>query len=343
MTSQLVSTTIRRANRNRMLWSAAGLIAVLVAGVVSLRYLTNFFAGPRNIDHAELLGLQDAASLDRYWVSVTGDDVVDRIGTEVTTGRYGSKSTTAYYQALIVDNRLLLVADQDVTAETTYTGALIPIDSETMSDIVTPTEADNDIEGAFLPYMLETDDFRFPGYIGFAVGGVVLALSLFGLTTALQRSDIAKHPIMKRLARHGEATVVISDLENELIAPRWSHGKLKLTQNWLAQTNSADFNAMRLNEVVWMYKHVTQRRVNGVPAGKTFAVHILDSHGHKIEATGKNENEVNTMIEGIHTAIPWVLTGYDAELEKAWKSNRAAVVNAVAQRRQSTLAQAASF
>lgn len=340
MMSQTVATTIRRANRNRMLWSAAGLILVLAVGVFNLRYLSNFFAGPRDIDHAELLALKDPESLSRYWVTVSGDDVIDGIGTEETTGRYGSKSTTAYYQALVIDERALLVADNNATADKSYTGTLVPIDSGVQTDIIDPVESENDLKGIFLPYMLETDDFRFPGYIGFVVGGVILAFSLYGLVSGIQRGDVSKHPIFKRLARHGEPIVVISDVENELIAPRWSHGKLMVTQNWLVQANAANFNAMRLNEVMWLYKHVTQRRVNGIPAGKTFALHIHDSHGHKIEATGKNENDINTMIEGVYAATPWALVGFDKEIEKAWKSNRAAVINAVDQRRQGALAEA---
>ena len=165
----------------------------------------------------------------------------------------------------------------------------------------------------------------------------MLAASGYGLFSALSYGDGAKHPISKRLARHGDVPVVVSEIENELVMPRWSHGKLHTTANWLVYAPGADFQAMRLPEVAWLYKHMTQRRTYGIPVGKTFAAHIFDSHGQKIEMTAKNERDVEAILEGAVQAAPWAIVGYDKEIEKTWNKNRAAVVEMVNQRRQQAL------
>jgi len=178
---------------------------------------------------------------------------------------------------------------------------------------------------------------RLMGYIGLGIGALMLAANSHGLFLALSYGDTAKHPISKRLARHGYLPVVVSQIENELAVPCWSHGKLHATANWLVYAPGADFQAMRLSEVVWLYKRVIQRRTYGIPVGKTFAAHIFDSHGQKIEVSAKNEQAVNAILESVVQAASWALAGYDKEIEKIWNNNRAAVVNAVNQRLQEAM------
>jgi hypothetical protein len=43
---------------------------------------------------------------------------------------------------------------------------------------------------------------------------------------------------------------------------------------------------------------------------------------------------VNQMLNAVAQRAPWALAGHNAEIEKAWKSNRASVLAAVEQRRQ---------
>ena len=52
-----------------------------------------------------------------------------------------------------------------------------------------------------------------------------------------------------------------------------------------------------------------------------------------------SETFVNQAIESAARRAPWMLAGYNTELEKAWKSNRAAVLAAVDQRRVQVAAQ----
>ena len=341
MMSQPITTAVRRSNRNRIIWG--GILAAIVIGTAlfNLRYLTNFFSGPRSADRSELLALTNPDAVEHNWVAVTGDQNFDT-GMQMVSksSKTGTETVESNYRALLLDKRLLLIKTPESADVKDYTGALVAIPSEIQSQVVDYVETDQDVKGAFLPYMLDADDFRTNGYIGLGVGGLTLLASLFLLTTGIQRGNSGSHPVFKRLARHGDTAVVSSEIESEMLVPRWSSKNVHITQNWLVQANSADFNAMKLNELSWMYKQVTQRRVNGIPAGKTFAAHIFDHYGHKIEVVAKNEDEAHTILESIHNAAPWAFIGYNEELNKAWQKDRAAVITAVEQRRQAGVAAA---
>jgi hypothetical protein len=105
------------------------------------------------------------------------------------------------------------------------------------------------------------------------------------------------------------------------------------------QASSSSLTATRIEDIVWAYKQVTQHRTNGIPTGKTYNAQFWDRHGVRITVSGK-EPVVNQALEAVAQRSPWVLAGFSPELEKTWKQNRAAVIEAVEQRRRQVLGQA---
>jgi hypothetical protein len=338
MTSNPIAAIINRSNRNRLVLSLVGIVAVLAIGILSWRYFYNFFLGPFPISRADLLATTDPGAPTKYFVTVEGDNTIDTGVQEITeSSRSNTRRVTASFMALVVDDRILIVkapsADEQVTS---FTGALASMPSDVRSEIVEDAVKDNpELRDVFLPFMLDTDGFRTGGYFGLAVGIPVFLLCILGLVQAVQRSsDPLKHPIMKDLGRFGPAQQVVSEIENDLFMPHEQLGDLHLTPGWLVHTPAAALGATRLEDTVWIYKQVTQRRVNGIPAGKTYSALIFDRHGKLITIPGKNEEAVNQMLQAVLNRAPWSLAGYNQEIEKAWKSNRASVIAAVDQRRQ---------
>lgn len=337
MTSNPIAAIINRSNRNRLILSLVGIVVVLAIGALSWRYFYNFFLGPFPITHQDLLATTDPGAPTKYFVTVEGDDVVDTGVQEITESRRGgSQRVTASFMALLVDDRILIVKAPSDAAVTTFTGALASMPSDVRTEIVEDAVQDSpDLRDAFLPFMLDTDGFRTIGYVGLAVGIPVFLLCILGAVQAVQRSsDPLKHPIMKSLGRFGPPQQVVSEIENDLFMPHEKFGDLHLTPGWLVHTPAAALGATRLEDTVWIYKQVTQRRVNGVPAGKTFAALVFDRHGSMLTIPGKNEEAVDQMLQAVLNRAPWSLAGYNQEVEKAWKSNRASVIAAVDQRRQ---------
>lgn len=333
MSSQLISNTIRSSNIRRIITSVIIALIVLGVGLFNIRYIANFFAGPRDIDHSELLQIDNADKVSRNWVNVKADQTIDTGYQMVETSRTGRETVESNYLALVIDDRILLVESPSADEVTEVSGALIPISDEIRSKVITELEQEADLQDVFLPYMLDAGNFRMPGYIGMGIGGIILLFCAWGVFMGVMQTDVSRHPIMRRLSRFGDPTMTVSEIENELLAPRWQHDKLRITTSWLVYTVAADFSAMRLNELVWMYKQVTQRRVNGIPAGKTFTAIFCDSHGQQIVVQGKNEQDVEEILTQVHGFAPWALAGYNNDIEKAWKKDRAALIEAVAQRR----------
>jgi Family of unknown function (DUF6709) len=341
MPTSFTQATIRRSNRNLLILCATVALLLIGFAAFNVRYLYNFFAGPVTIDRQTLLATDDPATLQRYWVTVSGDEAIDtgfqRVRRNTDTG---DERVTAAYMALLIDKHVLLVRAQDDAQVTEFTGSLEPLPDDVRTRIIADAESESPaLRGAFLPYMLNTDGFRGYGYGWLAIGVPLFGLCLFGLARAIGRSnDLSKHPIMRALGRFGPPAEVAGQLDAELLAEHRQVGQLHLTPNWLVQASKSTLAATRIEDVVWAYKKVIQRRVNGVPAGKSYVAEIWDRHGVSV-TIGGSETVVNQVLEVTCQRAPWLLAGFSPDLEKAWKSNRAAMIAAVDQRRQQVAAQ----
>ena len=344
MNNSLVHSTIRRSNRNQLILCVAGALLLVGLAALNTRYFYNFFFGPFPADRQALLATTDAGALRQYFVKISGDQVLDTGAQEVSRNtRSGSERVTASFMALLLDERLLIVKAQDDKETTDFTGYLEAIPTDVRTEIIADAERDEPaLRGAFLPYMLNTDSFRGTGYVALGLGIPLFGLCLWGLARALRRiNDPSAHPILRALSRFGPPDYVASQIDAEMLAANPKVGGVHLTPNWLVHAAPASLNATRIDDVVWAYKQVTQHRTNGIPTGKTYAAQIWDRHGVRITVTGK-EPAVTQALEAVAQRCPWVLAGYSPELEKTWKQNRAAVVDAVEQRRRQVLGQAQS-
>jgi hypothetical protein len=342
MNNSLVHSTIRRSNRNQLILCVAGALLLVGLAAINTRYFYNFFFGPFPADRQTLLATNDAGGLQKYFVKVSGDRTLDTGGQEVSrNSRSGSERVTASYMALLLDERFMIVKAQNDTKTTDFTGYLEAVPSDVRTEIIGDIErAVPEVKGAFLPIMLNTESFRGTGYVGLGLGIPLFGLCLWGLARAIRRSnDPSTHPILRALGRFGPPDYVASQIDAEMLAEHPTVGGVHLTPNWLVHAASASLSATRIDDVVWAYKQVTQHRTNGIPTGKTYAAQIWDRHGVCIIVTGK-EPVVNQALEAVAQRSPWVLAGYSPELEKTWKQNRVAVIEAVEQRRRQVLGQA---
>lgn len=336
MSQDFVEGIIRRSNRNLLIICLLGILIVAGVAVISANYLHNFFNGPFSINSEALLAINDLSQQREYWVTVRGADSLDTGYQYVREQTGGGETVEANYPALVIGDSLLLVKTAGDPSGREYTGALIPISAEVQQEIIDDIGQDYPkVRDAFLPYMLDTTDFRGNGYVGLIIGGVVALLCLWGLTRAILRSgDLQRHPIMRSLGRFGEPQMMAQQINGEVMHQHPTVGKLHFTQNWLLLASSASLKATRLNDVMWAYMKVTQHRTNGIPTGKTHAALVWDRYGKCITISGR-EKTVRETLEGILNRAPWAIGGYAADIEKTWKSNRAGFIGAVDQRRAS--------
>jgi hypothetical protein len=191
-----------------------------------------------------------------------------------------------------------------------------------------------ELDGAFLPFMLESEEFKTNTILGLVAAVICLLIAVWGSVRALSRlSDVNRHPIMRALRRYGDPEEIAEQIDHEVNSYHDKMGNIKLTRNWLVHQQGLTFNAARLNDVVWMYKHVLKTKYYGVvTVAKTYSVYLWDRHGHCVTITGK-EKQVDEMLQVIYQRAPWIIVGYDQQLENEWKKNRAEVIASVDQRR----------
>lgn len=340
MSTTIVHTAIRRSNLRMLLGSAVVAVIVLALLALNVRYFVNFVQGPTSITRDQLLALTDPATLDRYWTNVQGDDVIDTGAQYIRTDKYGKETVEANYPALLIGDRLLLVKSPSAATLTSYTGALTAIPADVQREVIDDIEGlEPDFKGVFLPYMLDATSFRANGYIGLGIAIPLLLLCAFGVALGVRRSqEPARHPIMRNLATYGIAEQMAREIEHELLIPRATLHNVRVTQNWIVYSKGATFDAMRLDQVLWVYKHVTKTKYYGViTVAKNYAIHLHDRNGRVMKIALRKEARTNDVLEMLMAAAPWVIAGFDPNIEKAWKKQRAELIAAVEQRRQQAM------
>ncbi len=134
-----------------------------------------------------------------------------------------------------------------------------------------------------------------------------------------------QHPLAKSLCRFGIPREVADTIETETAGiRRFRIGRITLLDRWL----DCGAHVFRVDDLVWIYKLVV--RVNGSPV---YYVKLHDRHGYQTSMAMK-ERHVDATLTALFTLSPWVFAGFDPQLDNAWKTNRARLIDAVDQRRQ---------
>jgi hypothetical protein len=338
MTKDIIKPIMRRSNLNQFLLAVI-LVALAVFGATqAVNYYRNMFNGPFEMSQRDLLRLDSLEGLDNYYVTLEGDEAFDT-GYQMVTKWNGLVETGhTNYGALLVNDQFLLYSTNAELGESpspVLTGALTNIDSDARQVLEGVYSDVPDLRGEFLPFMLDTHtDFRMMGFIGLGAITVLLLVAVFLLYRLLRRiQDPTQHPVMAGFKRYGQNRErAMEHFQREMDSEHLTVGKLHLTKNWLAQVGSSSLQTMLLKDIVWMYRKTTQHRTNGIPTGKTHSAIFHDRYGTTVEVKAK-EKVVNEMLTEAAARSPHAFMGFDKQLEKAWKSQRETMVQAVEMRR----------
>ena len=339
-----VESALKKRSRAVQVASVVALAAIAAAVVLNWRYLYNFALGPEPISAESLKTINSPDSLTRYYVSVEPDKVFKTgiQAVEQTFDEYSNnvekEEVISDYFAISFDQKLLLVEAPAGRIPQRFTGALVELSPDAKGQVVAKIMMKNpETKGAFLPVMLDATDFRQPGYIGFAIGGILLVLACWGLyQTRIWRANAERHPFMKQLARYGAPSELATKIDAEVAAGTGivPMGSVTLTPSFLLISNPWGAKALPLKDVVWAYKRVVKRSVNFVPVGKTYSAVLHDRLGKRIELRRfGGEQRTDHALISLRQQAPWVLVGYSQNLANAWRSERQQMVAAVDDRR----------
>jgi hypothetical protein len=330
-----VHKSIGASNRNTALLSIVAIaIAVAAFGLSTSKYILAHFGETRVMTADEVKALT-AEQLPIYNVQVTGSLSQDSGYEEYETENGSRTKTTAYFAYLGLgedenDFKVMIVRNPTVIDEdiTTYKGALempTSISKEVYDDILVDDPESKDL---LMPWILDTVDQSMPWFMGAGAEAVLLLGGLFGLATVAGRRNPENHPIIKRMARFGDAESVMSQIDNEMSMGEPAQvDKLQFTRSWTIYKAGNDMHFMRTPDVVWAYKHITQTRY-----GKNYAAYIWDRTGQMLNI-GSSEKNVDAMIVAVLQRAPWAIAGYNRDVEKSWKNDRDGFIRTVDDRR----------
>ena len=344
--NSFIERQIRRTNRNLVLVNGILLAGLLAIVALNYRYAINFVRGAKAISTEDLLAIQDPEQRPQFFVQVTGESLVPTGFREVerkddeSNNKVESQTVKYDYKALKVGERWLLVKAPGSSVATEFSGALVK-DSES-ADVVGQIEQEEPgLKGMFLPFVLDTVDYRDNGYWALGIGIPILLLVGWNLAKwATRTSDRSAHPIIKKLRAYGEPEMLSIEIENEITQAPTAIGPAVITRSWLFTPFVFGLKMARLADVVWIYKKVTKHSYNFIPTGKTYAALIWSRSGESVEISMK-EKKIDELLQAISTRIPWVVAGFDNKIQALWNSDRTALIQAVEERK-AKMASAAS-
>jgi hypothetical protein len=307
-------------------------------------YFAGFFTGPHAATQGELLAAKDASAFSNSIVKVKG-------GATAGTGLYERTKddshpegyiSARYLMTEIGGKRMLVRVSPDnplaqdavdvaaagaVRAEPsmTLTGRVVPL-SATMSERLA-TSAN---EEPYLPFLLDTYDYKSFGWVSVVIGGLCLLGAVWGGWVYLQRSNNpAQDPFARALAKYGQLESVVPQVDAEMASAHTTISKgansVHIGQHWMVATQPFRAFGSRLDGLVWVYRLVVKRKMYFViPAGSRHTLIAYDRFGQKI-AVQLDELKTGEAMQFLRNVAPQAIFGYDKRLVKLWKAgNKAA-------------------
>ncbi|SFN33345.1 hypothetical protein SAMN05660284_01229 [Formivibrio citricus] len=337
-----IEKNIRRVSVARMVLAVVVIAVIVLALAANARYFRNFFKGPYAITPAELAAAPSADALPRYWVSLKADQLVESGFQEITIhkkrGVERSREVSANYFVAVIGDRLLLVKAHQDMPTAALNGTLKPIAGKADLGFFNSPQVQKH-RARFYPMMLDTENFKSNGEFGLAVAALLgIGALVYGLIALRRFRDPAQHPVMKRVAEWADSVEMSKLLEKEATERNGlKFGGHLFTANFVVREGMLNFDVQRLDETLWTYKHVLQKKIYYIiPAGKTFSV-CLNWMGASWQISGKEAN-IDSVLQYLAERYPWMLCGYSDELASAYKKNRGEVAGVVFNRRKEALA-----
>lgn len=344
MNESTILTSIKKSNNSSKIFGTILLVVSLVLSVLLFKTVLAYILGPATVDAAELATFKAPSDAPRPWVKVDGLGLYDSGYKMYESKDGGPEYVTDSYSAMDLGNDKIILVKQagdlsnKISEDITVTGELVAFDADERTGIYEDLLASNPgLEEYLVPMVLNTDDFRgsywwlLPFLLVLGVAGLILLFK--GLTRS---GDITKHPIYKSLSRHGEnVESTISQIEAEMAQPHTTIGKiLHLTRNWLVESHGGTFEAMKYEDLAWVYRHVQTTRSYGIPVSRTHSLFIFDKYKKKMQTIfGRKERDALDALEAIFQEAPWAIYGYANETQKRWNKENDVFLAEVEDRR----------
>jgi hypothetical protein len=348
MSDGYIASQVSRTTRNLLLVNLT--VAAIAAACFwpAQKYILSTITGPADIDAEAAAKAKSADEVAQYYVTYKAEKVFDS-GLTLTVSSRKSGTSKYRFALVLVAGRAFVVKVNDgevplqAPGPKVFTGNLKDLPAEVRAKI------DEDLNAKPAPgkpprprielaaVMLDASDGPFAMWFLFLLIGIPFAVAVWNINSALMRSFAgAVHPIRRQLAKLGDAEKLEQEIDNQAAGgkgPTSVLGNLTVTDDWLLVRDTFTVRITPLDKLAWIYQKTTQHSTNGIPTHKTYAATIHDREGGQTDLSARNEEGVKDILVNIAARRPWLLMGFDEELEKDWKNKRAEVIAVLDERK----------
>ena len=343
MWSGFCGDVIRKTNQRLLI-----VVLVIAAGLIAFfgynrAYFYGFFAGPHATTQSELLSAQGPGAFSNSIVKVAGGATAGTGLYETTTDKTHPEGyTSARYLVTEIGAKRLLVrvspddplaqdaVDPNATGtirtqpSMALTGEVIPLTSVLSEKLAAATAAGDE---PYLPYMLDSYDYKSFGWISVLIGGLCLLGAVWGAVVYLKRSsDPAQDSFARGLAKYGALESVVPQIESEMASAHTTVSRrgnaVHAGQSWLVGTTPFRAYGARLDGLVWIYRLIVKRKMYGIiTVGTRHTLMAFDRFGQKISVQ-LDEAKTAEALQHLRNVAPQAIFGFDKRLDRLWRAGK---------------------
>lgn len=263
MVNGFIISNVKRTNRNLLITNTVLILFVVSTLLLSWRYFYNVINGPFEVSNNKLLSISDLSQELEYYITVKGYEVIYSGLSYVEKSQDGSENSSIKYDYLLlkVDSKMLVVQTRPTTDQTlVYSGALLKMPDEIDGQLIEIAKkqgiSPDEYRQKFLPYILDTVDFKADGYILLSLIILCFILSTVNLTKFFIRvMNNRFHPIHRALSYYGNSDLLEKEINEEIKNNVKAYSdKVIITKSWLFIKTLYKLKVANINDIVWIHK-----------------------------------------------------------------------------------------
>lgn len=217
-------------------------------------------------------------------------------------------------------------------------GTIMPLTEDSLryyNEFIDTLEMQEKDKQYFLPYVLKVGCFgEYSGSDLVLIAIVCIFMVIVGILMFLMNisgSNIKK--LEKYCAKKGDKQMYLQRIE-QFYTGGTAVQNIRINIEYFMAVKRDKVFFAEVNDVLWVYPHVTRHSVNMIPTGKTYALMVRTAKGDKLDIPMKNEAAVEEAIRYVAQNLPYLYFGYDDNTEAFYNNSREQMIEHVALRRQ---------
>ena len=193
-------------------------------------------------------------------------------------------------------------------------------------------------ELSYIPYVLVEEEYSSIDWSSERYSGIVililLCVSVYCIVGGIRQrniKDIKKYFKTKEDLEYG-----LFKLEQFYESGEPVHG-LRLDNQYFLMVVNDKVHFIETRDIVWIYPNVTKHSVYYIPTRKTYAIKIKKRNGKELKIDIRNKKIMDDLMSYIASQTPYIILGYDKEIELIYIRSRNEMAHEVDRRRQERL------